>query len=153
MTDRSRIICDVLVVEDNPDDFELTRLAFADNGYGVRLHRAANGQECMDYLRRQGLHAAASPPDMVLLDINMPVMDGYEVMKQIAANENLRHLPVIVLTTSSAEDDILSMYRLRCSAYVVKPADFNEFTRAVRALIAFWCWTARLPQARPGGKR
>jgi CheY-like chemotaxis protein len=141
----------VLVVEDNLDDFELTRLAFAENGCNARLHHAGNGQACMDYLRRQGPYAGASTPDMVLLDINMPMMDGFEVMTRIAADANLRHLPVVVLTTSDSAEDILRMYRLRCSAYVVKPADFDAFTRTVRSLIEFWNSTARLPRPATGG--
>ena len=151
MTIRANKLRNVLVVEDNPDDFELTRLAFAENGCDASLYCARNGQECMDYLRQQGPYAGAKMPDMVLLDINMPVMDGFEVMTRIAADANLRHLPVIILTTSDAEEDILRMYRLRCSAYVVKPADFNEFTRAVRTLIEFWYSTACMPEPQPGG--
>ena len=151
MTVQCNKTCDILVVEDNPDDFELTRLAFSDNGCNARLHCAGNGKECMDYLRRLGPYAESSMPDLVLLDINMPVMDGFEVMTRIAADAKLRHLPVIILTTSDAEEDILRMYRLRCSAYVVKPADFNEFTRVVRALTEFWCSAARLPEPRSGG--
>jgi CheY-like chemotaxis protein len=151
MTDPCNKTCNILAVEDNPDDFELTRLAFSNNGCSAKLHCVDNGKECMDYLRRLGPYAGSIMPDLVLLDINMPVMDGFEVLTRIAADPNLRHLPVIVLTTSDAEEDVLRMYRLRCSAYVVKPADFNEFTRVVRALIDFWCFTACLPTSRLGG--
>jgi len=140
----------VLVVEDNADDFELARLAFAASGCDAILHCARDGRECMNYLRQQGPFAGACMPDLVLLDINMPQMDGFAVMAEIAADAKLNHLPVIVLTTSDTENDVLRMHRLRCSAYVVKPADFNEFTRTIGALIEFWCSTARLPEPAPG---
>ena len=151
MTRHGNRLRNVLVVDDNSDDFELTRLAFAENGCDATLFCARNGQECMDYLRRQGPYAGACMPDMVLLDINMPVMNGFEVMSRIAADPNLRHLPVIILTTSDAEEDILRMYGLRCNAYVVKPVNFNDFARIVRSLIDFWCTTAHMPKTPPGG--
>ena len=151
MTRHGNSLRSVLVVDDNPDDFELTRLAFAENGCEARLICTRNGQECMDYLRRQGPYAGESMPDMVLLDINMPVIDGFEIMTRIAADASLRHLPVIILTTSDAEEDILRMYGLRCNAYVVKPANFNDFARIVRSLIDFWCTTAHMPKTPPGG--
>jgi len=148
-TIRADRLRNVLVVEDNADDFELTRLAFASCGCDATLHCAGDGQECMDYLRREGPYADASTPDLVLLDINMPQMDGFEVMSRIAGDADLRHIPVIILTTSDAEDDVLRMYRLRCNAYVVKPANFTDFTRAMRSLIDFWNSSARIPSCWP----
>lgn len=132
----------ILLVEDNEDDVELTRLALARARYPVTMEHVRSGEECLDLLRRDDLLV----PDLLLLDLNMPRMDGREVLQVIVADARLRHLPVIVLTTSDAAADVLQSYRLRCNAYVVKPADFRSFVAALDSLLDFWLTVALLPE-------
>ena len=138
----------ILLVEDNPDDAELTRRAFNMAGVEVELNRVENGEECLRYLRHEGNYAEASDPDLILLDLNMPIMGGREVLTAIGDDEQLRHYPVVVLTTSAAEDDIDAMYRLRCSSYLTKPVSFTQFVEAIKQMAGFWLSLAHLP--RPG---
>ena len=147
---------EVLIAEDNDDDVELTRIAFESVGRTIHLRHVRNGEECMAFLRKQGGYAGVPTPDLVLLDLNMPRMDGREVLAQIAGDELLRCLPVVVLTTSSAKEDILGTYNLHCSSYIVKPVDFAQFERAIRILSDYWFSVVVLPtsllgQARPPG--
>jgi len=135
----------ILLVEDNFDDVELTRAGFERARLKVDLIHAENGQECMQLLRKEGPHANAVTPDLVLLDLNMPVMDGREVLAEIVADEKLRSLPVVVLTTSESERDVLDMYRLRCSSYVRKPVDFNQLQRVVQEISSYWFQLVVLP--------
>lgn len=145
----------VLLVEDNDDDFELTRIAFASVGHPVLLHRVRNGEECLAFLRGQGVYANLPSPDLVLLDLNMPRLGGAEVLAQVAADELLRHFPIVVLTTSSADEDVWRTYRLRCSSYILKPLDFDQFERAIQVLADYWFTVAVLPGERrmPGERR
>ena len=114
MTDLSRSRpAEILLVEDNEDDVLLTREGFRDARLLVNLHHVWNGEECLAFLRRQGRFSDAPRPDLLLLDLNLPVMDGREVLGEIVKDETLRHLPVVILTTSDSEQDILRMYRLR----------------------------------------
>lgn len=136
---------DILLVEDNQDDVFLTRQCFKQSGLAVNLHHVSNGANCLEYLRKENEYLEASTPDLVLLDLNMPVMDGKEVLAEVIKDEALRHLPVVVLTTSAAENDVLAMSRLRCSAYVVKPVNFNDFQKAVQSIVEFWFKIAALP--------
>lgn len=136
---------DVLLVDDSDDDVELMRLAFHEARLMLRLNRVENGEQCMAYLRRQGEYAEATQPDLILLDLNMPVMDGREVLAQIVVDEALRQLPVVILTTSADDRDILQMYKLRCSSYIVKPVDFNQFVRVVRGIGNYWFTVVVLP--------
>jgi two-component system, chemotaxis family, response regulator Rcp1 len=136
---------DVLLVDDSDDDVELMRLAFDEARLMLRLNRVENGEQCMAYLRKQGEYAGASTPDLILLDLNMPVMDGREVLAQIVVDEALRQLPVVILTTSADDRDILQMYKLRCSSYIVKPVDFNQFVRVVRGIGNYWFTVVVLP--------
>ena len=140
-----RKMVDILLVEDNQEDVFLTRQCFKQCGLEVNLNHVNNGARCLSYLRRENDYAQGSTPDLILLDLNMPVMCGQEVLEEIIKDETLRHLPVIVLTTSSAQSDILAMYRMRCSAYVVKPVNFNEFQKAVQSIVEFWFKVATLP--------
>ena len=119
-------------MEDNENDVLLTREGFKRAKVPARLHHVENGEKCMAFLRRSGKYADAPTPDIVLLDLNMPVMDGREVLEQIVADPELCRLPVVVLTTSEGEQDILRMYRLRCSSYIVKPVDFLAFADVVK---------------------
>lgn len=140
----------ILLVEDNPDDAELTRRAFGMAGVEVELRRVENGEECLRYLRHEGDYADAPDPDLILLDLNMPVMGGREVLSAISEDDRLRHYPVVVLTTSAAEEDIEAMYRLRCSSYLTKPVSFTQFVDAIKQMAGFWLSLARLPRPRRG---
>lgn len=136
---------EILLAEDNENDVLLTRLAFEQAKLAVRLHHVRDGEHCMAFLRKQGEYAAAPTPDILLLDLNMPRMDGREVLAEIAGDENLRHLPVVILTTSSAEQEILKMYKLRCSSYIIKPVDFEQFVRVIRLFSDYWLTLVVLP--------
>jgi CheY-like chemotaxis protein len=136
---------EILLVEDNENDEILTRLAFEQAKRAVRLHHVKDGEQCMAFLRKQGQYAAVPTPDIILLDLNMPRMDGREVLTAISADENLRHLPVVILTTSSSEQEILRMYKLRCSSYIIKPVDFEQFVRVIRLFTDYWLTLVVLP--------
>ncbi|MEO7425269.1 MAG: response regulator [Fibrobacteria bacterium] len=136
---------EVLLVEDNEQDVVLTREGFKRAKFLVNLHHVEDGEECLAFLRKQGKFADAPSPDLILLDINLPVMDGREVLAEIVRDENLKAIPVVVLTTSSAESDILDMYKLRCSSYITKPVDFEQFQRLVNELGNYWFTLVVLP--------
>ena len=138
---------EVLLVEDKLSDVILTREAFKQAPLHVTLHHAKDGEECMAYLRKQHEYVAAPTPDIVLLDLNMPRMDGREVLAEIVSDESLRHLPVIILTTSSEEREVLNMYRLRCSSYIVKPFSFAEFVRIAQSIRDYWLTVATVPSS------
>jgi CheY-like chemotaxis protein len=135
----------ILLVEDNQDDVVLTRRGFERAKLMVNLHHVANGRACMSFLRKQGEYEGAPTPDLILLDLNMPIMDGRQVMEEIASDESLRHLPVVILTTSNSERDLLDMYELRCSTYITKPVDFQQFQRVVTGIQDYWFTVAVLP--------
>jgi CheY-like chemotaxis protein len=136
---------DVLLVEDDPADVLLIEEAFADNKVRNRLHRVADGVEALQFLRRQGQYADAPQPDLVLLDLNLPRMDGREVLAEVKADETLRQIPVVVLTTSKAEEDVLRSYKLHANAYVTKPVDFERFIEVVRQIDEFFVTVVKLP--------
>lgn len=136
----------ILLVEDNEDDVYLTREAFEAASLRISLHHVNNGQKCMHFLRKQGDYVNAPTPDLILLDIHMPVMDGYAVMTEIAKDEKLRHLPVVVLTTSYEAADIKKMYGLRCNSYITKSVDFDNFVKAVDILVDYWLTVVVLPE-------
>lgn len=135
----------VLLVEDNDNDVELTKIGFHRAKLAVQLHCVGNGEECMQFLRKEGQHASAPTPDLILLDLNLPRMDGHEVLAAIGRDEKLRHLPVVVLTSSKAEEDVLRSYRLRCSSYLVKPIDFEGFAKMIKSLNDYWFTLVVLP--------
>jgi two-component system response regulator len=143
----------ILLVEDNENDVMLTRLGFKKARLMVNLHHVRDGIECMEFLRREGdyAHADAPMPDLILLDLNMPRMGGREVMAEIVADERLRHLPVVILTTSAEEREILDMYKLRCSSYIVKPVDFDKFVRVIQTLGEYWFTVVVLPPGQHPG--
>lgn len=141
---RSRA-AEVLLVEDNGDDVELMKIGFKRAKFAVNLNHVANGEECMAFLRKEGVYAAAPTPDLVLLDLNMPRMDGREVLEEIARDERLKHLPIVILTTSDAPEDVLSSYKLRCSSYIVKPVDFEQFSKVVHGIAEYWFTLVVLP--------
>ncbi|HEY0791487.1 MAG TPA: response regulator [Chthoniobacterales bacterium] len=136
---------EILLVEDNEDDVILTRQSFRAAKLLVNLHAVEDGEQCMAFLRRQPPFENAPTADLVLLDLNLPVMDGREVLAAINNDDALRHLPVIVLTTSAAETDILKMYKLRCNSYIVKPVKFERFLDVIATLENYWLTIVTLP--------
>ncbi|MFI9594153.1 response regulator [Nonomuraea sp. NPDC052265] len=136
---------DVLLVEDDQGDILLTREAFALNKVRNRLDVVNDGEQAMAYLRREGAYAGAPRPDLILLDLNLPRMNGLEVLREVKADATLRTIPVVILTTSEAEEDILHSYRLHANAYVAKPVDFEQFIRVVRQIDDFFVTVAKLP--------
>jgi two-component system, chemotaxis family, response regulator Rcp1 len=136
---------ELLLVEDNPGDVELTREALDEARVHNRLSVVGDGVEALAFLRRQGAHAAAPRPDLVLLDLNLPRKDGREVLAEIKRDPELRRIPVVVLTTSEAEKDVLGAYDLYASAYIVKPVDLDQFLSVVRSIEGFWLSVVTFP--------
>jgi CheY-like chemotaxis protein len=136
---------EVLLVEDDPGDELMTREAFEDHKIGNQLYVARDGEEALDFLYRRGNFADAPAVDLILLDLNLPKYDGRQVLERIRADPELTHLPVVVLTTSSAEEDIMRSYKLHANAYVTKPVDVNDFIAAVRQIDDFFVSVVRLP--------
>lgn len=139
------MIIEILLVEDDPGDVLMTREAFADNEVANRLHVVNDGVEALQFLRREGRYADAPVPDLVLLDLNLPRMDGREVLATVKDDHVLRNIPVVVLTTSELEDDVLRSYALHANAYVTKPVDFERFIEVVRKIHEFFVGVVRLP--------
>ncbi|MFE3034802.1 response regulator [Streptomyces canus] len=137
---------DVLLVEDDPGDELMTREAFEDNKIGNTLHVVRDGEEALDFLYRRGEHTDAPEPDLILLDLNLPKYDGRQVLEKIKSDPELAHIPVVVLTTSAAEEDILRSYKLHANAYVTKPVDLDQFIAAVRQIDDFFVQVVRLPR-------
>nr|WP_202418618.1 MULTISPECIES: response regulator [unclassified Streptomyces] len=133
------------MVEDDPGDELMTREAFEDNKIRNTLHVVRDGQEALDFLYRRGEYTDAPRPDLVLLDLNLPKYDGRQVLEQIKGDPELALIPVVVLTTSSAEEDILRSYKLHANAYVTKPVDLDQFIAAVRQIDEFFVTVVRLP--------
>jgi CheY-like chemotaxis protein len=146
MTPAGRTI-DVLLVEDDPGDVLITREVMEHNKIAKTLHVASDGQEGLDFLYKRGAHADAPQPDLILLDLNLPKYDGRQLLEQIKSDADLCHIPVVVLTTSSAEEDVLTSYKLHANAYVTKPVDVDQFMRAVRQIDEFFIQVVRLPQS------
>jgi CheY-like chemotaxis protein len=142
-------LLEVLLVEDSPGDVRLTQEAFRDANSSIRLHVAADGVEAMVFLRHEGPHVDAPRPDIILLDLNLPKMDGREVLAHIKEDENLKTIPIVILTTSEAEADILKSYQLRANCYLSKPVQLDEFERLVKSINDFWLTDVRLPQQSP----
>jgi CheY-like chemotaxis protein len=138
-------VIEVLLVEDDPGDVLMTREAFEDNKVANRLHVVSDGAAAMEFLRKQGEYSGAPTPDLVLLDLNLPRMDGREVLLAVKQDEALRQIPVVVLTTSESEEDVLRSYALHANAYVTKPVDFDRFIEVVRKIDEFFVTVVRLP--------
>ncbi|MER5973833.1 response regulator [Streptomyces sp. NPDC002055] len=136
---------EVLLVEDDPGDELMTREAFEDNKIGNTLHVVRDGLEALDFLYRRGEYADAPSPDLILLDLNLPKYDGRQVLERIKSDDDLSHIPVVVLTTSSAEEDILRSYKLHANAYVTKPVDLDQFIAAIRQIDEFFVTVVKLP--------
>lgn len=136
---------EILLVEDNPGDVELTRNALRRAKVRNTLHVAEDGEEAMAFLRREGEYQHAPRPDVILLDLNLPRMDGREVLAEVKADRDLMDIPVVVLTTSSAEQDIVRSYKLHANCYITKPVDLDQFIEVVRSIQNFWLTVVKLP--------
>jgi two-component system, chemotaxis family, response regulator Rcp1 len=136
---------EILLVEDNPGDVRLTREALREGKVHNNLAVASDGVEAVAYLRKQGEYAKAVRPDLILLDLNLPRMDGREVLAEIKADPILRNIPVVVLTSSQAEEDIVRAYDLHANCYVTKPVDLDQFIRVVESIEDFWFTIVKLP--------
>jgi two-component system, chemotaxis family, response regulator Rcp1 len=147
ITARQQYVPQILLVDDSEDDFMLAQEGFSEAGVKVQLHHVENGIECMDFLRRTGAYTDAPRADLILLDLNMPLMGGREVLGAMLVDPKLKHLPVIVMTTSAASEEVLNLYRLRCNAFMIKPTDFNEFVRQLRVLCDYWFTVIQRPPA------
>lgn len=140
----------VLLVEDSPGDVRLTQEAFREANDQIKLDVASDGVEAMAFLRREGIHAGAERPDLILLDLNLPRMDGREVLALIKEDESLKLIPTVILTTSDAEVDIVRSYALQANVYLTKPVQFDAFESLVKSINDFWLTKAKLPlQKRP----
>ena len=139
----------ILLVEDNPGDVRLTKETLRDAKMMVKLDVVGDGVEAMAFLRREGKYAKAKRPDLILLDLNMPKKDGREVLAEVKQDPDLRRIPVVILTISNNEEDILKSYNLHANAYVAKPLGFQEFAKITRSIEDFWFTVVKLP---PNGK-
>ena len=138
---------EILLVEDDDNDVILTREGFRRAKFTVNLNRVENGIECMSYLRGNPPYEDKPTPDIILLDLNMPLMDGRQVLQEIIADPSMCEIPVVVLTTSDSERDVLDMYRLRCSSYITKPVDFDKFQHVIQDLTNYWFTLVVLPSS------
>jgi len=138
---------EILLVEDNPGDVRLTAEALQDGKVWNRLSVAPDGVEALAFLRRKGTHVAAPRPDVILLDLNLPKKDGREVLAEIKSDTDLRRIPVVILTTSKAEEDIVKTYDLHANCYITKPVDLEQFLSVVKAIEDFWLCVVKLPAA------
>lgn len=135
----------ILLVEDDPDDVQLTEIALYDARVPNQLHVVEDGTQALQYLRNESPYERARKPDLILLDLNLPRLDGREVLKEIKADPSLRMIPVVVLTTSSDQSDVQASYQHHANSYITKPVDFEEFRRALRAIEDYWLSIVRLP--------
>ena len=145
MSDQAPSSIEILLVEDNPADVRLTQEALRDSKVANNLHTVGDGVEALRFLRREEEHAEAPRPDLILLDLNLPLMGGREVLERVKEDPDLRRIPVVVLTTSDAEQDIVRSYELHANAYIRKPVDFDQFTEVVRLIEDFWFTVVKLP--------
>ena len=137
---------EILLVEDNPGDARLTEEAFKDSRLLNSMHRVSDGVEALGYLRQEGQYATAARPDIILLDLNMPRKDGREVLAEIKDDPDLKSIPVVVLTTSDADTDVIKSYELHANCYITKPVDLEKFMNIVQRIEDFWLAIVRLPR-------
>ena len=138
-------VVDILLVEDNPGDVRLTEEALKESKISVSMRVAYDGIQALAMLRREDEYADLPQPDLILLDLNMPRMDGREVLRQIKSDDQLKHIPVVVLTTSEAEKDIVQAYGLHANCYITKPVELNEFMKIIQSIEGFWLTVVKLP--------
>jgi two-component system, chemotaxis family, response regulator Rcp1 len=136
---------EILLVEDSPGDVELTRLAMKEGRVANRLHVVTDGEQALDFLYRRGPFQDAIVPDLILLDLNLPKVNGREVLAQLKADEALRSIPVVVLTTSTSDEDIVRSYAAHANSYVQKPVDYEQFIRAIQQIQEYWLMFVWLP--------
>lgn len=136
---------EILFVEDNPGDVRLTDEALRGGKVINNLHVVGDGEQALEFLRREGPYAEAPRPDLILLDLNLPKVDGREVLSQIKRDPKLRPIPVVVLTTSGAEEDVCRAYDLNCNCYITKPVDLEQFIQVVKSIESFWLTIVTLP--------
>jgi len=136
---------EILLVEDNPAEVRLTQEVLHESKGASRIRVTGNGREALAYLRRQGEYANARRPSLILLDLNLPLKDGREVLQEIKQDPELRRIPVVVLTSSHAEEDILQAYELHANCYMCKPVDLDEFTQTLRSIQEYWFTMVKLP--------
>ena len=141
---------DILLVEDNPGDVRLTREALKEGKVKNNLLAVEDGVEAWDFLHKKGKHADAPRPGLILLDLNMPRKDGRELLEEIKADEDLKRIPVVILTTSKADEDVMKTYNLHANCYITKPVDLEQFIRVVRSIEDFWLTIVKLP---PNGSK
>jgi CheY-like chemotaxis protein len=141
----NRVPIQILLVEDNPGDVRLTQEAMRDAKISTRMYVAVDGVQALAFLRHEGSYATVPRPDLILLDLNLPKKSGHEVLAEIKADEELKRIPVVILTTSQAEQDIIESYNLHANAYVNKPVDLDEFAKVVKSIEDFWFEIVRLP--------
>jgi chemotaxis family two-component system response regulator Rcp1 len=137
---------EVLLVEDSPGDVRLTQEAFRSANPSIHLHVATDGVEAMAFLRQEGAHVHAPRPDLILLDLNLPKMDGREILANIKKDESLKRIPTVILTTSDAEVDITKSYQLHANCYLNKPVQLNDFENLVKSINDFWLTDVKLPK-------
>jgi len=142
---------EILLIEDDPGDVELTKEAMEDSKLFTHLHVVEDGEEAMAFLKREGQYADAPKPDLILLDLNLPRKDGRQVLKEVKEDSDLKVIPVVILTTSSAEEDILRSYRLGANCYVTKPVGLEQFIKVVEAIDNFWFTVVKLPTRAKNG--
>jgi chemotaxis family two-component system response regulator Rcp1 len=142
---------EVLLVEDSPGDVRLTQETFRDANRSIHLHVASDGVEAIAFLRHEGSHAHSPRPDLILLDLNLPKMDGREVLARIKGDESLKTIPTVILTTSDAEADIVKSYQLQANCYLTKPVQLDAFESLVKSINDFWLTKVKLPQQRQSG--
>ena len=142
---------EILLVEDSPGDVRLTQEAFRDANRSIHLHVAADGVEAMAFLRKEGAHVNAPRPDIILLDLNLPRMDGREVLARIKEDDNLKTIPTVILTTSDTEADIVKCYQLQANCYLSKPMQLDAFEILVKSINDFWMTKVKLPQQTRSG--
>ena len=138
-------IARILLIEDSPSDVELTQEALAQAKIANELFVVRDGEEAMEFLEQRGAHSDAPRPDLILLDLNLPRKDGREVLKEIKENTTLSAIPVVILTTSASDEDILRSYELRANSYIRKPVDLEQFTHIVQSIDEYWLGIVRLP--------
>jgi two-component system, chemotaxis family, response regulator Rcp1 len=144
MDSNVHIPIEILLVEDNPGDIRLTKEALRDGKIGNHLHVVMDGADAMAFLRKEGPFAGVPTPDLVLLDLNLPKKSGREVLDEIKHDDLLKHIPVVILTSSQAESDVLSSYRLRANAFVTKPVNLEQFLKVVQSIEHFWVEIVKL---------